>query len=385
MDHSTLPRFYEFFAGGGMARCGLGTDWLCSFANDFDQRKVDTYIANWGDKEVRHGDIRNLKVSELPGRPELIWASFPCQDLSLAGGGAGLRGNRSGTFWPFWAIVRDLRRDGRAPDVVALENVCGTLTSHGGKDFDAICSALAQEGYRVGAIVADAAKFLPQSRPRLFFVGVRGDVRIDDGLTSDHALEEWHPRALVTAQSQLSAAAKDAWVWWRLPTPTRRVKKLSEIIEAAPNDVRSHEPEETQKLIGQMSPLHRRKLEAVKKSGVSAVGAVYRRTRRSENGEKVQRAEVRFDQTAGCLRTPAGGSSRQILLFVEKGEVRTRLISSRETARLMGLPDNSLLPGRYNEAYHLTGDGVAVPVVEHLSKNLLLHLVGAARAERMIA
>ena len=189
----------------------------------------------------------------------------------------------------------------------------------------------------------------------------------------------------MTAQSQLSAAAKDAWVWWRLPTPTRRVKKLSEIIEAAPNDVRSHEPEETQKLIGQMSPLHRRKLEAVKKSGVSAVGAVYRRTRRSENGEKVQRAVVRFDQTAGCLRTPAGGSSRQILLFVEKGEVRTRLISSRETARLMGLPDNYLLPGRYNEAYHLTGDGVAVPVVEHLSKNLLLHLVGAARAERMIA
>ena len=47
------------------------------------------------------------------------------------------------------------------------------------------------------------------------------------------------------------------------------------------------------------------------------VGAVYRRTRPDENGIKRQRAEVRFDDVAGCLRTPAGGSSRQIILVVE--------------------------------------------------------------------
>ena len=115
-----------------------------------------------------------------------------------------------------------------------------------------------------------------------------------------------------------------------------------------------------------MSDLNRSKVEAAKKSGKRMVGGVYRRTRHDALGRKVQRAEVRFDDIAGCLRTPAGGSSRQTIIVVEGPEVRTRLISPRETARLMGLPDTYKLPDNYNEAYHLTGDGLAVPVVRHL-------------------
>ncbi len=79
---------------------------------------------------------------------------------------------------------------------------------------------------------------------------------------------------------------------------------------------------------------------------------------------------MRFDDVAGCLRTPAGGSSRQLILVVEGQKVRSRLISGRETARLMGLPDDYRLPTNYNEAYHLTGDGVVVPVVRHLAEHL---------------
>ncbi|MFN4176960.1 DNA cytosine methyltransferase [Phenylobacterium sp.] len=382
---SKLPQFYEFFAGGGMARAGLGPQWQCLFANDFDHRKVDTYRENWGANEVVHGDIRKLCTTDLPGRADLIWASFPCQDLSLAGGGAGLKGNRSGTFWPFWSLVKGLRTENRSPALVVLENVCGALTSHAGKDFSALCGALADEGYAIGALVADAALFLPQSRPRLFVVGVRDDVSIDPALVTSEPSPIWHPRNLVNAQARLTGTTMAKWKWWNLPKPTSRVKTLSEIVEKSPNDVRWHDPSETEKLLAMMAPLHRQKLEAVQRSGASAVGTVYRRTRRSETGEKVQRAEVRFDQTAGCLRTPAGGSSRQILLFVEGQRVRTRLVSSRETARLMGLPDSYILPSRYNEAYHLTGDGVVVDVVRHLSEHLLLPLVGEKAAEKRIA
>jgi DNA (cytosine-5)-methyltransferase 1 len=102
--------------------------------------------------------------------------------------------------------------------------------------------------------------------------------------------------------------------------------------------------------------------------GERMVGAIYKRTRRDENGVKVQRAEVRFDDLAGCLRTPAGGSSRQLIIVVKGNVMKSRLISSRETARLMGLPDDYILPKNYNEAYHLTGDGVVVPVVRHLAE-----------------
>jgi DNA (cytosine-5)-methyltransferase 1 len=379
------PQFFEFFAGGGMARAGLGLSWRCLFANDFDRRKVEVYAANWGEGEIVHADIRQLSTSDLPGCPELIWASFPCQDLSLAGGGAGLKGNRSGTFWPFWSLVKGLVAGGRAPSLIVLENVCGTLTSHGGKDFAALCAAVADEGYSVGAIVADASLFLPQSRPRLFVIGVRRDVIVDVALQSDGPTALWHSKALVGAQRQLPESVQARWIWWSLPAPAARVKKLSEIVEFAPNDVRWHDQTETNRLLEMMSPLHRRKVEAVQARGVLTVGTIYRRTRKGECGEKVQRAEVRFDETAGCLRTPAGGSSRQILLFVEGERVRTRLVSARETARLMGLPDSYLLPARYNEAYHLTGDGVAVDVVRHISENLLLPLLERDNTEKLIA
>lgn len=96
------------------------------------------------------------------------------------------------------------------------------------------------------------------------------------------------------------------------------------------------------------------------------VGGVYRRTRDGQ-----QRAEVRFDDVAGCLRTPVGGSSRQTVFVITRGKVRSRLLSPREAARLMGLDDDYILPRNYNQAYHLAGDGVAVPVVRHIASELL--------------
>ena len=92
-----MPSFYEFFAGGGMARAGLGRHWDCLFANDFDTKKGASYRANWGGNELVVDDVKAILPNQLPGNPDLVWGSFPCQDLSLAGGGAGLRGERSGT------------------------------------------------------------------------------------------------------------------------------------------------------------------------------------------------------------------------------------------------------------------------------------------------
>src|SRR4051812_34472413 len=103
--------FYEFFAGGGMARMGLGIDWRCAFANDFDSMKAETYAANWGE-HIRCADVATVKLTDLPGQVDLAWASFPCQDLSLAGDNRGLghhatkERTRSGTFWPFWNLMR---------------------------------------------------------------------------------------------------------------------------------------------------------------------------------------------------------------------------------------------------------------------------------------
>ena len=363
--------FYEFFAGAGMARAGLGEQWKCLFANEFDVKKSTIYRDNWGQPDVlKVADVGTLTANDIPGNADLVWASFPCQDLSLAGAGAGLRGDRSGTFWPFWRLMQGLIDGGRSPTLVVLENVCGTLTSHGGKDFTAICSTYAKASYRFGAVIVDAIHFVPQSRPRLFIIGVRDDVELPADVVVDGPSPVWHPRSLLNAHERLSPAIQQKWTWWNLPMPTPRKEAFSDLIETEPVGVAWHTSSETAKLLKMMSTLNREKVEEAKRSGRRMVGAIYKRTRRDDVGRKVQRAEVRFDDVAGCLRTPAGGSSRQVIVIVEGKTVRSRLISPRETARLMGLPDRYRLPKNYNEAYHLTGDGVAVPVVRHLARHI---------------
>ena len=366
-----MPTFYEFFAGGGMARAGLGPEWQCLFANDFDPKKAKTYAHNWGAEALRVGDVASVKVSELPTRADLVWASFPCQDLSLAGAGAGLDGNRSGTFWPFWDLVRQLGKAGRSPKLIVLENVCGALTSHGGRDFSAIGSALAGGGYRFGAVVIDAVNFLPQSRPRLFIIGVALGEPIPQQLRSASPNDFWHTEALLQAFGSLSARTKGKWIWWNLPQPAPRQQNFSDLIEDTPSGITWHTKAETKRLLELMTDLNLAKVKKAQASGKKMVGGLYRRTRPNELGQKVQRAEVRFDDISGCLRTPSGGSSRQTIVVVEGRSIRSRLLSPREAARLMGLPDEYRLPSSYNEAYHLAGDGVAVPVVRFLAENLL--------------
>jgi DNA (cytosine-5)-methyltransferase 1 len=380
-----MAEFYEFFAGGGMARKGLGPRWTCLFANDFDFKKGLTYQANFGSDELKVADIRTITPADLPGVADLMWGSFPCQDLSLAGVGAGLKGERSGTFYPFWDIVRALRAEGRAPRLIAVENVCGTLTSHGGEDFAAICRTFADGGYRCGALVINADLFVPQSRPRLFVIGVRADVAIDESLLSPEPLAPFHTRGLCRAVESLPRALRSNMLWWNVPTPGHRVSTFADEIEENPTSVAWRTASETAQLLAKMTPLNRAKVTAAMRAGRRMVGGVYKRTRLNENGEKVQRAEVRFDDVAGCLRTPAGGSSRQVILVVDGRRVRSRLISARETARLMGLPDDYKLPKNYNEAYHLTGDGVVVGVVRHLAQHIFEPLLAEALEAREVA
>ena len=361
-----MGNYYEFFAGGGMARAGLGEAWQCLFANDISEKKAETYRANWGDEHLHVGDVFKIKTSQLPGHADMAWGSFPCQDLSLAGNGQGLDGERSGAFWGFWELIQKLTSEGRKPRMVVLENVYGTLTSHVGKDFEQIAKAVAQEGYRFGAVVLDGVHFVPQSRPRLFIIGVDATLNVPEQAITQLPSPAWHPDAVIRAHNRLPKSVKNSWLWWNPPAPTQRVATMDDIIESDPVGVKWNSNEETKKLLSMMTDVNRRKVLEAQRVGALKVGTIYKRTR---NG--VQRAEVRFDGVAGCLRTPSGGSSRQTIMVVDGPKVRSRLISPREAARLMGLPESYHLPSKYNDAYHLLGDGVVVPVVSHLQTHIL--------------
>lgn len=360
-----------------MARAGLGPDWRCLFANDIDPAKAKAYRANWGDDDFRLADVGALTTADIPGGgpADLAWASFPCQDLSLAGSRGGLNGGRSSAFWPFWRLMQALAAEGRRPRVIVLENVVGLLTSNGGADFRTLAEAFHKDGMAFGAAVVDARHFLPQSRPRLFVVAFDRALAPPTGRI-DHA---WISPALARAVARLPPGVRAGWRAPPLPAPPLRNARLIDLIETPAEGVEWHDPAATAAILDLMTPLNRAKIKAASASGAPVVGAIFRRTRPDGDGMRRQRAEARFDGMAGCLRTPAGGSSRQTLIFVDGEDVRTRLMSPREAARLMGLPEDYVLPPRLNAALHLLGDGVVVPAVRFLADHMLEPLTAPKR------
>jgi len=60
--------FYEFFAGSGMVRAGLGASWRCLFANDLDEKKAKSYEENWGKGELLVRDVGKVAPCELTGQ-----------------------------------------------------------------------------------------------------------------------------------------------------------------------------------------------------------------------------------------------------------------------------------------------------------------------------
>ncbi len=368
--------FLEFFAGGGMARLGLGHGWRCLFANDFDPQKRDAYAANFGLDHFCFSDIHSLTLEQLPSvRADLAWASSPCQDVSLAGARGGLAARRSGAFFGFWRIIERLAEAGRAPRLIVIENVTGLLTSNGGADFAHVIALMAAQGYLASALVLNADAFVPQSRPRLFIVGAeRGTGH--HWTRTPQTLSAATPQALIDSVAQLPPAAKAAWRRIALrPSAARNAALIDIIDEGAPFDP----PRATKARLKAMAPRQRLVVESLAASGARHVGAAFRRIR-VEDGEKISRIEARFDGVAGCLRTPAGGSSRQIIFDIDAGKARSRLMTPREAARAMGLGEDYRLPAGATAALKLIGDGVAPPVVSWLARFVLEPALASRRA-----
>ena len=367
MPNPSRPILHEFFAGGGLA--GMGLDGFeTAFANDIDPVKAATWRANHPHPErMVEGDVWGLSAADLPGRPDVAWASSPCQDVSLAGRRGGLAAPRSGAFWGFWRLIEALDGEGRAPRAVVLENVMGLLSSNGGEDFRAVCEAMTGLGYRIGALEIDAAGWVPQSRPRLFLIAARDP----DWPTGASGLFQT-PR-IRTAFEALPSPVKSNWIWWPMQAPPRRNADLAAALipDSQANWMGAVEAE---RLLAMMAPLHRARLDAALATGERRVGAAYRRVR-TEQGRKVQRLEARFDGLAGCLRTPAGGSSRQYVIVCEGGRARVRLLTGREAARLMGAPERFILPRSQTQAIRLMGDAVAVPVARAIGEQILAPLL----------
>jgi DNA (cytosine-5)-methyltransferase 1 len=370
------PKFAEFFSGGGMVHAALGERWDCVLANDIDAMKCETYRQNWGGAHLLEGDVAGLSADTLYRDLDLVWASSPCQDFSLAGKGKGLKGLRSGVFYHWMRLLSQGVKAGFAPKVIAFENVTGLMSRASGQDFTHVLNSLAGLGYRVGALEIDARHFVPQSRPRLFVIALRKDIA-HEGLTLAAPTGMFHTEKLRRYVHAASANLKTEFTWWAHQPPALSTTSMMDIVDRKP-DTAWHTDAKVDALLDMMSEPSAARIGLARRTGKREIGLLYKRGRPDENGKIRQRAEVRFDGIAGCLRTPAGGSSRQTIMFVKGNSVKARLLSSKEASRLMGLPESYKMPTHYNSAYKVAGDGVVVPIVSYLDDVLFQPMLAKA-------
>ena len=342
---------HEFFAGSGLVAYGLKGMFMPVWANDISEQKAAVYEANFGFERFILDDIKNIKGRDLPFA-HLSWASFPCQDLSLAGSIGGIHASRSGLVWEWLRVLDEMDNK---PKILLLENVAGLLSTNGGNNYRVLHMALVDRGYHCGAILLNASHFVPPSRPRVFIIAVHESCSIPEELVGTGPC--WlHNKAAMQLGQELPG-----WVWWHTEKPSRRMVSLKDIVE----DGVPFDKDDALRLVPKR---HQAKLQ--EHDTVYATG--YRRTR---NG--TQQLELRFDGIAGCLRTPEGGSSKQYLVVKKGGETHARLLTVREAARLMGAPDSFVLPGSYNDGYKAMGDAVAAPVAQFIGERFLTKIAEA--------
>lgn len=376
--------FAEFFAGIGLVHLGLSRgNWKCVYANDIEPKKKQMYEGHFEHSEYYHvEDIWNTStiLDHLRSTPFLATASFPCVDLSLAGHWKGFGGERSSTYFGFIEVLSSL--GSQRPPVVMLENVSGFLTSRSGRDFTRAIHALADLGYWIDALMLDARWFVPQSRPRLFVFGFHESLNTPLLVRRDTcALDaEWHsaidqggvlrPPALLAAMERLDLCT--GWAVCQVPTPKESAPQLAEVIDTD-DDQDWWDQETTNRHYEMMESPSRQRVDTLLQHGAKAVGTAFRRTRR-----KKTRTEVRFD-IAGCLRTPKGGSAKQIVVAIANGGLRMRWMSAREYARLQGAASFSITVPPIQAMYGF-GDAVCVPAIEWIDEQVLTPAFESASA-----
>ena len=324
-----MIRAIEFFAGMGLMRAGLECVGIKTiFANDIDKTKAKLYAANWGREELHVGDIRALHGDDIPDA-NLVTASFPCTDTSLAGHYKGLNGAQSGLVLDFLRILDEM--GDRAPRTLMIENVMGFLTANGGRDWETVVTGIQKLGYEAAHVIVDASAFVPQSRARVFLFGHKGTIELPDPPEIRNDL-------------RLAEIAEEDGDWWS--------------------------PDRLRAFLDTLSPIQSKRVFRYQGRFWPGYYGAFRRTR---GGRPVW--EVRADERAGTLRTTRGGSARQAIVRAGRGEIAVRWMSLTEYARLQGaehLRYDSVTP---SQAMFALGDAVCVPVIEWLAKHCLLPLL----------
>lgn len=331
--------FIDLFAGiGGIRLAFEKAGGKCVFTSEWDSFARATYEANFKLDHSIAGDITKIDAADVPDH-DILLAGFPCQPFSIAGvskknalGRAhGFADETQGTL--FFDLARIIQE--KSPKAFLLENV-KNLTSHDkGRTFDVIKRTLSSElGYTISCRVVDAAHFLPQHRERILIVGFR------DGSSFDFDSLCLPPKNRVTLSAILH-------------------NKNDVII---PHDDNRYAPNN--------KVLNKYTLSDKLWEYLQNYAAKHR-----EAGNGFGFGLVNKNSVARTLSARYYKDGSEILIDQGKNK-NPRRLTPRECARLMGFPDDFVIPVSDTRAYKQFGNSVAVPVMEAVALQLILGLKG---------
>ncbi len=315
-DENKKFTYIELFAGMGGFRVALDKlGGACVFASEVDRFCKANYQLNFnGDRPA--GDIFRIDVTQIPNH-DLLVGGFPCQPFSSSGTRMGIN-DPSGKGLLFREITRILKD--KQPRGFLLENVRGLYLHDGGNTLKLVEQELGDCGYVVKHELVNAVDLLPQERCRLFFVGIRRDIK--DAMTYKFPI---------------------------LPNLQRGVEDILHVE-------------------GELSPSHLETL-TLNNNQLNKV--------RSQLYTK-EHPEARFlsDPTVAAKTLQSSytkymvGSQFVPVLFGR--DDKWRRFSQREAARLQGFPETFQLCN--DRAYHMIGNAVAPPVIAMVTGPLLRYI-----------
>jgi len=325
--------FVDLFAGIGGIRLGLeAAGAACVFTSEWDKYAVQTYAANHMSDHAIAGDITQVDPSDVPDH-DILAAGFPCQPFSLAGvskknslGRAhGFLDATQGTLFFNVAEIVAAKR----PRAVLLENVKNLRSHDGGQTFRVIREVLEDGlGYRFTSKVIDAKGFVPQHRERVIMVATRDGEEFD----------------------------------WSSVRPTKTNAQLESVLHREDGSERGHAPyvDPETGLVSEKYSLSDRLWAYLQ--------AYAAKHKAAGNGFGYGLVTAKDHARTLSARYHKDGSE----ILISRGPaLNPRRLTPRECARLMGFPDDFVIPVSDTQAYRQFGNSVAVPVIASVSRQLV--------------
>jgi len=373
MTHQSTQKniHISFFSGIGGVSEGLSDRWETTWANDNCPSKVAIHQANHN-SFIDSRSIYDVPLKSIPDG-QLLSSTFPCTNTSAAGNRRGLLGIKSSVVYRYLEILKEKGGADTIPSTF-IENPTGLIARNQGNDLRDIVRRFNDLGYAVTTIVVDAKHFVPQSRPRLFVIAIKDSnsyvplySAVKDGLLNDKAKYPNPLRRWLKKNSDLNLVIR--------PTddlPERTIQ-LTDVIDLSGGECA---PEFTAELIRLMAPKNTALFHKLIQSPSISIATVARRGRKDVQGKSFNATELSVSGLAPCQRPYSGGSSRTWVLVAGQGKCKFKVVTPRESARLMGFPDSFQLPQSAKAAYTATGDAVVPACISWIESQFFSDQLG---------